>query len=587
MFTKTIYLMKIVFKRTLALLAFAVPVAGLAQENTSPGAVRELKQAELLPIAFVKFQHPSELIAEVVAASRTLDMESETALLPFLVGGMLGDPELKSFAADADINLVLLNALDRPQPYVFLVKFTPDAPARAKLEEMGLKIGQLGDWSILARNPEFIRRLEGSKSLYSIAMKKRAADIEIGLWTDRLATQIDAQKALFLSLLAANSEVFQAQDTQTSIGGMIDVMNGELRAMEYFMIGLNLSEEKITTQLQLKGKEGTPLAAYLSAKVGGTVRGSEYISKKGMLYGVSYMNTAAIESYLSYLLEKSIAATRGTVAAFFSETLLLNNQIWDFYDGDSALAVTLDGAGKPVMQQAIGSKYSPAEAVKLTQGLIEGYLTKVQALLPSEAQGSVDLSLEAKEDVFNVAGISVMELVTTTTVDQKAARISAIEEMLEEAVATQNQDMEADARRMLEEIMAEGPSQQVITESTFMASHGGVMYTATNRSDMAIILKAAEAGEPLPNNLSSITLPDGCLAIFNYDLAFFAEIMAAEIAKEDPQMAEALKSRLASVSMEPVSVAMFQGEGKLSIVSETPLKSIGEIIKASKASQTE
>lgn len=557
-----------------------------AQESAPAPAARELKQPELLPIAFIKLQPPKEFISELIASSRALGFESEAAFLPLLVGGTLGDPELKSFAPDADISIVFLNAVDRPQPYVFLTKLIPDAPVRAKFEEMGLKVGKLGDWTVLARNGEFIRRLEGSKSLMSIALKKRAADIEIGLWTDRLADQIDANKNLFIETLAANSEDFAVADTKASISGLLDVMNGELRSMEYFMVGLNLSEEKIASQLQLKGKADTALAAYLSAPVGGAVKGSEYIPKKGVLYLLSKMNPAASETYFDYLLKKTVASTSGKIAAFFTEFHKLNGQVWKLYDGDSALALNIDGE-KPVIIQAMGSSHSPAEIAKLSQSILENFMNDIQAILPEDAKGSVRISIEAKEDAYKVGNISVMEMITKTTVDQSKARVEAIEKMLEEARVSGNKDMEAEALRMKKDVEAQWPIEEVTTESTYVAGFNGVLYSATNRSDLTLTLKAAEAGKPLPNNLSALALPEGCVALINYDMAFFSELMAMQMEKEDPLQANAFKNRLASVTLEPITVSVFQGDSKLSVVSEVPLRSVGELIKAAKGSPSD
>lgn len=573
--------MKMCTRLLLCLTVCLASTFSFAQESAPAPAARELKQPELLPIAFVKFQQPKELISELIASSKALGLESEAAFLPLIVGGTLSDPELKSFVPDEDISIVFLNALDRPQPYVFLTKLTPDAPARAKFEEMGLKIGKLGDWTMLARNGEFIRRLEGSKSLMSIALKKRAADIEIGLWTDRLADQIDANKNLFIETLAANSQEFAAADTKSSINGMLNVMNDELRSMEYFMIGLNLSEEKITSQLQLKGRADTALAAYLSASVGGPIKGSEYIPKKGILYIVSKMNPSASEAYFDYLLKKTVAATSGKFAAFFTEFHELNGQVWKLYDGDSALAFNLDG-DKPVIIQAMGSSHSPTEIAKLSQSILENFMNEIQAILPEDATGSVKITIETKEEAFKVGKIPVMEMITKTTIDQTISRGEAIEKMLEEARASGNQDMESEALRMKKELEEQPPIEEVTTESTFMAGLNGVLYSATNRADITLTLKAAEAGKPIPNNLSTMTLPEGCVALINYDMAFLSEIIAMEMEKNDPLLAKAFKDRLAAVSLEPVTISVFQGNGKLSVVTETPLRSIGELIKATK-----
>lgn len=577
--------MKNCLRLFLCVTACALPFSGFAQESTSAPATKELKQPELLPIAFVKFQPPKELISELVATSGALGFESEAALLPFIIGGTLGDAELKSFDPEADICVVLLNALDRPQPYVFLTKLTPDAPAREKFQEMGLKLGKLGDWTILARNNEFVRRLEGSKSLLSIALKKRAADIEIGLWTDRLADQIDANKSLFIESLAANSEDFAAADTKASISGILDVMNGELRAMEYFMIGMNLSEERITSQLQLKGKADTALATYLSASVGGVVKGSEYIPKKGLLYAAAKFNPSATEAYFDYLLKKTLASTKGEFAAFFTEVAKLNEQAWKFYDGDAAVALNLEGE-KPLIIQSAGSSYDPVEIARFSKSVLENFMNKMQAISPYGAAKYTTFTLDITEEAFKVGDISVLQAVTKATVDQTQSRMALIEQLLEEARSTGNSDMEAEALRLKAELEEQEPVKEVTTESTFMASLDGVIYSSSDRADLTRTLKAAKAGTPLPDNLSTMTLPQGCALLMHYDMKFFAELIAMELDTSDPLLAKAFRDRIASITLEPISVSVFQGDGKLSIVSDTPLRSIGELFKAAKAANS-
>ena len=286
-------------------------------------------------IGYAKTGPLKETVGKVTEVARKIQPSPQVDSLPYLVGMMLGDPTLDSISATENITVFIYNTPANDEAtYLAMVKLTEDSPIRNALSLQGVIVEDRMGWSLISRDQYLLEQIENIDSLIKLAQRKRAADIEIGFWLNRISYPIDSIKYEIINRLEREGRIKDEEDKAT-IEGLIDIALGELTSLDSLLMGINYSAEELVFQSNIKADSETPLGKLFSQELNREITVGEYLSADSMLTYWFRFDPGDTNEYVNYLLNAIIGVSQKDWKSLTISFKDLYNKLLQGIDGTS------------------------------------------------------------------------------------------------------------------------------------------------------------------------------------------------------------------------------------------------------------
>ncbi len=491
------------------------------------------------PVAYLKGAPLQELMDRFVAIAQAVQPSPQIGALPFIVGGMLGDPTLESLSREDDLTLVVFSG---PQgddaPVVIIVRLAEDSPIPEALSAYGLSVVRRDGYTLTSPDAALLDQIEDLMELRSIIEKPRGADIEVGVWLDRLEPLMPGVQ-IRMEALSQFAEVESMPPALAPLlATMAKVVSAEVATMDSYMLGMNLSAQRIELETVLRARAGSPLGDLLSQPTGGEVAAARVLPASGFIPLVARLDPAAWEAYSTTLFERFAAVAEGAPKQWANDLGEHMQAFWRHTDGRAAGMVWIvDGVPQVVFA---GGLQGEPEAFRAINRAYNQYLVaEVFASL-----GSLDgesLTAAFHEAAHEHRGVTVDKLTFQARVpDTDTGRV----------------------------------------EETYIGAVDGFWLTSNTPSDMDELIGRVLDGPAVDGSLAErLQLADGEAARFEVALSGLLRIILGEMAEAHPDVVRALATEVAEINETLLRGVWSIGEGRLTGRTEIAIPAIARMMR--------
>lgn len=491
-------------------LAFFLPVASAqtdAAEELPPGG-------EVPVVAVVRMPAPKELSEKVLAIARQIQPGPQTEALPFILGGMLGDPMLESISATENVGVVLV-AHEGDLTPILVLKLSEESPLRDSLSNFSLVLDDFEEWTFARPEGVSAASIEGhEKALISAVRAGRRHDVELAAHGRVLSRQ----------LREALEDMPDGLTGHPLLGPLAEALLSESDSVRELGIGLDLSGAVIDQVFSLRAEEGSALADFLDQERPADLEFARYLPADGAIAFLGGFDAQATLSYFDRVMGQLRRSADGEARAVWETLSEIGTRYLRSTNGASGGVLSLDGMQLQMVSVAT-TRLSDEELVELLSrsvGVVE------ELLSPRIGDADAEPAQKLLAHEFTVDGIRVHVLRT----EAPAAP----------GLPSQRQDM-----------------HYAIVE--------GYLVNTSDLGRLAGLVQAIREGKPVDNNLASrITLADDALFEFQIDLVrYFGGIMGAFMPEEMAVNLRGLQERNLSPVRGTLSARGGEAEMKISL----------------------
>jgi hypothetical protein len=494
----------------------------------------EVPGASAKPMAYAKIIALPKLIQKAVEVVNAVKPGPESAMLPMVVGLALGDASLSSVDPDAPVTVFIFDDFKKGEPtFVLAMNLESDSPIKKQAETVGLKTIEEDGWTLATMSPDLFDEVTDWSSILSFAEKDLEEDLEAGVLLDTFWNELPTIKDSITQELGSSG-----------MDSMLHLFLDEVANLEATKIELSLSAEEIMMRATVSAKEETELHALFSSQPSSPdPEILKYVPSGGWMDLVVNLDSASFLKYFEQIVglveEKSEnTELKEMLASYLS---LIRDSI-KLYDGQVAMSYRVSEDGNPMDLVGVANTQASASELRELVKKSTGFTQKLSA--DSELLGSTGLKYDFEfEDVEPIDGIDVLRF---------------------------GMDMEG-----------EGPLGQQLEASPFsnvnmhFAIYEGKYLSATKREELAKILKAIKADQPLENNLAGqITLTKGDALAWRLDVVSYARMVMSMVSLGGENPLREMMDGLLELKIPPVTGKVSLGKGRLSSEMRIPVKSI-------------
>ncbi len=496
--------------------------------------VIEVPGASAKPMAYAKIIALPKLIQKAVEVVNAVKPGPESAMLPMVVGLALGDASLSSVDSEAPVTVFIFDDFKKGDPtFVLAMKLEPDSPIKKQAETVGLKTIEEDGWTLATMSPDLFDEVTDWSSILSFAEKDPEEDLEAGVLLDTFWNELPTIKDSITQELGSSG-----------MDSMLHLFLDEVANLEATKVEFSMSAEEIMMRATVSAKEETELHALFSSQPSSPdPEILKYVPSGGWMDLVVNLDSASFLKYfdkLVGLVEEKPENTelKEMLASYLS---LLRDSI-KLYDGQVAMSYRVSEDGNPMDLVGVANTQASASELRELVKKSIGFTQKLSA--NSELLGSTGLKYDFEfEDAEPIDGIEVLRF---------------------------GMDMEG-----------EGPLGQQLEASPFsnvnmhFAIYEGKYLSATKREELAKILKALKADQPLENNLAGqITLSEGDALAWRLDVVSYARMVMSMVSLGGENPLGEMMDGLAELKIPPLTGRVSLGKGRLSSEMRIPVKSI-------------
>jgi len=496
--------------------------------------VIEVPGASSKPMAYAKIIALPKLIQKAVEVVNAVKPGPESAMLPMVVGLALGDASLSSVDSEAPVTVFIFDDFKKGDPtFVLAMKLEPDSPIKKQAETVGLKTIEEDGWTLATMSPDLFDEVTDWSSILSFAEKDPEEDLEAGVLLDTFWNELPTIKDSITQELGSSG-----------MDSMLHLFLDEVANLEATKVEFSMSAEEIMMRATVSAKEETELHALFSSQPSSPdPEILKYVPSGGWMDLVVNLDSASFLKYfdkLVGLVEEKPENTelKEMLASYLS---LLRDGI-KLYDGQVAMSYRVSEDGNPMDLVGVANTQASASELRELVKKSIGFTQKLSA--NSELLGSTGLKYDFEfEDAEPIDGIEVLRF---------------------------GMDMEG-----------EGPLGQQLEASPFsnvnmhFAIYEGKYLSATKREELAKILKALKADQPLENNLAGqITLSEGDALAWRLDVVSYARMVMSMVSLGGENPLGEMMDGLAELKIPPLTGRVSLGKGRLSSEMRIPVKSI-------------
>ncbi len=464
-----------------------VPVQGKTAENAPK------------PVAYFKIGPLKETTDKVLDVASGLRFSMQMKMMTAFFGNMLGDPALESISPTADISLVFYDTSESKQPFVLVVQLDEDGPIRETLATQGMVRAKVGLWSLYAKDTELLKKVAASRDLWRIVSKKRAADLEMGIWVRRLLDERNRVETMLLEASEENTE--SAPEELEFQRDLLGIALDELFSIDTIMAGVNFSGETISITKAVKARKRTALAAFLNQKAGGEVAADRFIGPDGLLSYTARVDIVAFQAYFNVILSKVIDAASDDWVSRLHQFKRISDSLWAMSDGSIAGVVNIED-DQPVITQAGGSLVDSATFAKRVAVYNDFVNSEIIADFPVPGGSNSMFKMEFTPNAFDAAGEPIHKYRMEVSIDPRSSPVYVSQ--------SGNGSIE-------EDLVIDAGSKSQIREFYYAVVNG--LYLGTSKeSDMFFLVDDVLSGQPLEKNLGKVFKTPEAALQFRIDL---------------------------------------------------------------------
>ncbi len=522
---------------------FCLSIPGLSSAKPTLVPKMELDGSGHQPFAYAKTIALPKLMKKATEVAQAVSPSPEAAMIPQMAGTMLGDPGFATVDPKSPVSIFLFDDFEGDDPtFVMVGKLTKDSPIRKVMKEGGMAMADKNGWTLATRTPELLTQVKDWSPLLTFAAKAPEGDVEFGGRLDPLRKEMPKIKKAMRGGLAISP--FE-EDTQASLGKVMEVAMDELAAMDSMKFALALSDKEIIGRYTMEASENTALAKLFSGKGGGgKISAAQYLKSGGWMSMVMDWDMEGFITYYKHLSGKLKVGFEGEFKEILDGYDKLVADWPKAYDGQVAARYDLSGKESGMNFVQVGATDLTAEE---WGKMMVDYMTLTQEMMD-------------KIELFEEMGMKYKFKY------QKGKPIKG--------TPTQRFSMKMQADPAL------FPGGLPFSEMTYhIAVADGHYVLASERKELGQLLRAVKNKQPVKNSLAkTMPLQPGQMGRWSFDLGKYAEFaigMAGAMGEESMQK---MVDGIRELGLEPLTGSMSMGSGRFSSDMKIPLKTIKEAI---------
>ena len=474
-------------------------------------------------------------------------------------GNMLGDPALESISPTADINIIIYGLSETRNQFVLVVQVDEDGPIRKTLGTQGMVRAKVGRWSLFAKDTELLKKVAASRDLWRIVSKKRATDLEMGIWVRRL---LDERNHVETMLLESSEENDESAPEELEIKrDFVGIALDELFSIDTIMAGVNFSGEAISITKAIKARKGTALAAFLNQKAGGEVAAGQYIGPDGMLSYTGHVDIVAFQAYFNVILGKIIDAASAEWVGRLHDIKRISDSLWAMSDGSIAGVVNIVD-DEPVIIQAGGSQVDSATFAKRVAVYTDYVNSEITDGLPLPGGSKSMIEMEFTPNAFDASGEPIHKYRMEVSIEPRSSPI----EVSQSGNVSSKEDM----------VIKSGSKSQI--REFYYAVVNGLYLGTTKDIDMFFLVDDVLSGQPLEKNLGKLFKNPEAALQFRIDLTPGLVMVAEKLRSSRPDLADTINSEVAAGDLRAIRGIINIGGGQIVLRLNLPVTTIGRWI---------
>ena len=538
---------------TKALVAiFFLSTLGQAHAKSTLVPKMTLAGNEHQPFAYAKVIALPKLMQKVTKVAQAVSSSPEAAMIPKMAGTMLGDPDFASVDPKSPISIFLFDDFEGNEPtFVLVGKLKKDSPIRKIMEDAGMAMNDKQGWTLATQTPALFTQVEDWSALLTFAAKAPDGDMDIGGRFDPLRKEMpNIKKGMNDWLVGSPLE----EDTQASLGKVMEVAMDELAAIDSMKFTVTLSDKEIIGRHTMEARENSALAKLFSSKLGeGKTSAAQFLESGGWMSMVLDWDMGSFITYYKYLSGKLQKGFQGEFKEILKMYDKMVEELPKAYDGPIALRYDLsDKEGAMNFAQVGATDLTPGEFGKMMTD-------------------SMDLAQEMMDRIglFEEMGMKYKFKY------QKGKPIKG--------TPTQRFSMKMQADR---ELFPEGLP---FSEMTYhLAVTDGHYVLASERKELGKILRALKNKKPFKNSLAkAMPLKPGQMGRSSLDVGKYAEYVIAISGVMDEESMQKMVDGIRALNLVPLTGSVSMGSARFSAEMKIPLKTIKELIGFMEKAQAE
>lgn len=521
--------------RRFALGGMLVASAALLSPASAETGTADSNEKEVV-LAVLRAPAPKVLSEKILGVARKIVPGPQTEALPFMLGGMLGDPMLDGFSPTENLGVVLFENEDDLLP-VLVLKLTDESPLRQTLPHFNLHLQEFDGWTFGLQEEDAKRLIEGRESeLISKVREERLFDLELSIASSELAKKLRDFSGDLPQLGGIEDKMLRP---------LIAGVAAETDSVSDFRVGIDLSPEAIRQALYLQATPGSELAAFLDQKRPENYDFAKFIPASDPVLFLAGSDIEATRRYFNHFFKSFLDQATGEDQKILQEIDALTKRYFDQTDGRSGGTFALQENMIMEMTQVSSSTLSNSELIEF---LKEG-LSLSNKLLEHEIWKSlgIDGESEKEELLLNQSEINGIPIHTVR------ADYPAFDQSEEEATV------------------------EMKTQEIHYALIDGYLINTSSLPRMAGLIEAIQKGEPVENNLgSAIDLGENKLAAWRVDLIGYI----GEVLLELPASSHQVIKQLQEKNLPPISGWATAQNGRGRVETTIPVDTVAAIYQA-------
>lgn len=495
-----------------------------------------------------------------MSVARVIQPGQQTEMMPLFLLGAFGYPNYPGISETDNVSVFLFDSDEAgAAPFVILAKIGKESPIRQTVGSFQWAMEDRDGWLLLSKdksNFDYIKNLEAFTAFnaqpgdFDIEARVFLGSEKVKAWASDIKEMIEQEHIVASQGKDAPMELRQ----KTRI---VDFFAEGAQNLKWAEIGIDLSAETVSLGAVLEATEGTPEGQILSAPVGGKVPAAKYITSLGMLDYIGKLNPTAIATYYKVLQSRAQSLADDDEKPWLADFGKIMDSYIAMSDGTSAGSVVTEGTINRMMS-INGGKYTDASIVESSKILYDKLMPELFAAIPYISEQGIDYTFTFAENVAEADGVPIHESLTVVEVQMP--------EMPE------GQELTQELKDQLKQ-----------EQRTYFAVVGGDLISATQLSDMKILIAAVKGGKAVSGNISdTLSLKQGIAMAYRVDLAKYFTMGMASMPDTTPgaEQMKAVVSELQNAQLAPASGAISTGKNRLKATFSMPVSSLAKIAQA-------
>jgi hypothetical protein len=466
-------------------------------------------------LGVVRASAPKQLLPKIMNIARQVQPGPQTEALPFILGGLLGDPMLNGISATENMGMVLLGDLANQVP-VILLKLPEASPLRTSLPGFGMQLEDRFGWTFMVPEGYSLSAIDGrEEQLIAEVRQPRRYDLEMAVETAGLVALL--REGTASAAIGGSGDAF------------LEVLAAELETVRDVGIGFNLAAKSIDQAILVRALAGSAMALFLDQKRTGDLEFARFIEADGAIGYLGGLDQAVTLGYLEHLAARLASRESDDSLAMVGELLESARKSIGTISGASAGIVSMEG-----MMPRMTSMISTTMDDEALQEFLRQEVLRSQKLM--EVTEDDGMTYSFTPHAARVGEVSVHRVSTEWKLsEEEEAQLAQVPGMLNLSAQQQN---------------------------LYWCVLDGLMVTANTLERTTGLIEAIQAGEPVENNLRDlIPIRDETLFEFQMDLG---QYLGQAISLVLPGMGGSV-AQLQSRTLPPMKgwVAARGGEGEM------------------------